>query len=118
MNLLYSIFIALLFIGVDSIWLFLGSGLSQSMILDIQGSPLKLRLWAGAVVYIALAYLVTIPTNNMEAFLLGLSTYAVYDFTNYSILDKYSLQFALMDSLWGGILMTIVWNVGGYFKLL
>ena len=106
MKLFNYIFVGLLFVAVDSIWLILGSGLSQSMIKDIQGSPLKLRMWAGAVVYIALAYLVTIPKNNTEAFLLGLTTYAIYDFTNYSTLDKYQLKFALMDSLWGGILMT------------
>jgi uncharacterized membrane protein len=118
MNILNYIFVALLFVAVDSIWLYLGSGLSQSMIKDIQGSPLKLRMWPGAVVYIALAYLVTIPKNNTDAFLLGFASYAIYDFTNYAILDKYSLQFAVMDTTWGGILMTVVWNLSGYFKLL
>ena len=118
MNILNYILVALLFVAVDSIWLYLGSGLSQHMVQAIQGSPLKLRIWAGAVVYIALAYLVTIPKNNTEAFLLGLTTYAIYDFTNYSTLDKYQLKFALMDSLWGGLLMTVVWNLSGYFKLL
>ena len=118
MNILNYILVALLFVAVDSIWLFLGSGLSQSMISAIQGAPLTLRYLPAVVVYIALAYLVTIPNNNTEAFLLGLSTYAIYDFTNYSTLNKYSLKFALMDSLWGGVLMTVVWNVAGYFKLL
>ena len=118
MNILNYILVALLFVSVDSIWLFLGSGLSQSMISAIQGAPLTLRYLPAVVVYIALAYLVTIPKNNTEAFLLGLSTYAIYDFTNYSTLNKYSLKFALMDSTWGGILMTVVWNAAGYFNLL
>lgn len=118
MNILNYILVALLFVAVDSIWLYLGSGLSQSMIQAIQGSPLKLRMWAGAVVYIALAYLATLPKNNTDAFLLGFSTYAIYDFTNYSILDNYSLKFAVMDTTWGGILMTVVWNASNYFKLL
>jgi uncharacterized membrane protein len=118
MNILNYILVALLFVAVDSIWLYLGSGLSQHMVQAIQGSPLKLRIWAGAVVYIALAYLVTLPKNNTDAFLLGFSTYAIYDFTNYAILDKYSLKFAVMDTTWGGILMTVVWNLGNYFKLL
>ena len=111
MNILNYILVALLFVAVDSPWLILGSKFSQPMIHAIQGTPLTLRMWPSAIVYIALAYLVTIPQNNTDAFMLGLTTYAIYDFTNYATLDKYSLRFALMDSLWGGILMTIVWNI-------
>lgn len=117
MNILNYILVALLFVAVDSPWLILGSKFSQPMILAIQGVPLKLRMWAGAIVYFALAYLVTIPTNNTDAFMLGFATYAIYDFTNYATLSKYSLRFALMDSIWGGILMTIVWNITRSFNL-
>ena len=103
--------IILLFIAVDSIWLIGGSSLSSRMVQDIQGSPITIRFLPAVIVYVALAYLVSIPKTSKEAFLLGLSTYAIYDFTNYAILKKYSLQFALMDTIWGGILMTIVWNI-------
>ena len=103
--------IILLFIAVDSIWLISGSSLSSRMVQDIQGSPITIRFLPAVIVYVALAYLVSIPKTSKEAFLLGLSTYAIYDFTNYAILKKYSLQFALMDTIWGGILMTIVWNI-------
>ena len=105
------LFIILLFVAVDSIWLISGSSLSSRMVQDIQGSPITIRFLPAVIVYVALAYLVSIPKTSKEAFLLGLSTYAIYDFTNYAILKKYSLQFALMDTIWGGILMTIVWNI-------
>ena len=105
------ILIILLFIAVDSIWLISGSSLSSKMVQDIQGSPITIRFLPAVIVYVALAYLVSIPKTSKEAFLLGLSTYAIYDFTNYAILKNYSLQFALMDTIWGGILMTIVWNI-------
>ena len=84
MNIVNYVLVALLFIAVDSPWLYFGSKFSQPMILAIQGAPLVLRYWPSAVVYIALAYLVTIPKNNTDAFLLGFSTYAIYDFTNYA----------------------------------
>ena len=103
--------VILLFIAVDSIWLISGSSLSSRMVQDIQGSPITIRFLPAVIVYVALAYLVSIPKTSKEAFLLGLSTYAIYDFTNYAILKNYSLQFALMDTIWGGILMTIVWNI-------
>jgi uncharacterized membrane protein len=107
----------LLIIAVDLPWLVLGSKTSKAMILSIQGSELKMRWVPGLIVYIALAYLVHLPKSSQEAFLLGLCTYAVYDFTNYAILKNYSLQFAVMDSLWGGILFLIVYQLLKYFKI-
>ena len=46
-----------------------------------------------------------------DAFFIGLSTYAVYDFTNYATLAKYDISFAIADSLWGGVLFSIVREV-------
>ena len=107
----------LLIIAVDLPWLVLGSKTSKAMILSIQGSELKMRWAPGLLVYIALAYLVHLPKSSLDAFLLGLCTYAVYDFTNYATLRNYSLRFAIMDSLWGGILFLIVYQLLKYFRI-
>jgi len=107
----------LLIIAVDLPWLAIGSKTSKAMILSIQGSELQIRWLPGLLVYIALAYLVHLPKSSQEAFLLGLCTYAVYDFTNYATLRNYSLRFAVMDSLWGGILFLIVYQLLKYFKI-
>ena len=107
----------LLLVLVDLPWLVLGSKTSKAMILSIQGSELKLRWLPGLIVYIALAYLIHLPKSYLDAFLLGLCTYAVYDFTNYATLTNYSLRFAIMDSLWGGILFLIVYSLLKYFKM-
>jgi uncharacterized membrane protein len=88
------------------------------MIARIQGSPLRLRLAAAIPVYVALAFLVQLSKSRLDAFLIGWATYAVYDFTNYSTLANYDLKFAVADSLWGGVLFTIVYEVGSYFHLL
>jgi uncharacterized membrane protein len=72
------------------------------------GMPLEPR-WAAAVpVYVALAYLVQLSRSTVEAGLIGLSTYAVYDFTNLTTFTNYSLSVAVADSMWGGILFMIV----------
>jgi uncharacterized membrane protein len=101
--------LALLFILCDLPWLYVSSSTVMPMIKKIQGGmPLEIR-WAAAVpVYIALAYLIQLPKSTAEAGLVGLSTYAIYDFTNLSTLRDYSLEFAVADSLWGGILFMIV----------
>lgn len=98
----------LLLILVDLPWLFFISETAQKLILRIQGSELNLRYAPALVVYLALAYLVTKTETPMEAFKVGVAVYAVYDFTNLAMFKNYTLSFAIMDSIWGGILMAIV----------
>lgn len=112
MNYLLAI---LLFIAVDSVWLYMGYSLSSRMIQNIQGSPISIRILPALLVYVALAYLVSIPKNSKDAFLLGLTVYGVYDLTNYATLKNYTVQFAIMDTIWGGILMSSVWNLLKFF---
>lgn len=37
-------------------------------------------------------------------FLYGIILYAVYDLTNYALLDRWSLKMTVVDILWGGVL--------------
>ncbi len=110
MNRTWQIFgtAVLLLILTDLPWLFLIGETAQRLVLRIQGSDLKLRYVPALVVYLALAYLVTKTESPMEAFKVGVATYAVYDFTNLAMFKNYTLSFAIMDSLWGGILMATV----------
>jgi len=102
----------------DLPWLFIQGPLVQDLIRDIQADrSMNVRLWAGLPVYIALAYLVTQMPSAPRAFLAGMSTYAVYDFTQVVTFDKYPLWFACADSLWGGVLMALTWWLGSHFNL-
>ena len=77
------------------------------MVRQIQGGEdAVLRIIPAVIVYFALSYLLTVPKSAVEAFLLGSSVYAVYDFTNYATLKKYDIRFGVLDTLWGGVLMT------------
>jgi uncharacterized membrane protein len=120
MDTLYSLIpLALLFIVCDLPWLYTVGGWTQSMVKKIQGgAPFQMR-WEGApIVYLALAFLVQKARSTVEAGLIGLCTYAVYDFTNYSTITKYELNFAIADSLWGGALFMIVRSFAIYFNIL
>ena len=108
MNKYLYIALPLIIFLVDLPWLMINNTIARKMIEKIQGSPMTVQILPSAVVYIALAYLVTIPKNVQSAFLLGLCTYAVYDFTNLATLTNYTLEFAIMDSLWGGVLFVII----------
>jgi uncharacterized membrane protein len=99
---------ALLLALFDLPWLFLIGETAQKMVVRIQGSEISLRFLPALVVYLALAYLVTKTEDPMEAFKVGVATYAVYDFTNLALFKHYTLSFALMDTVWGGVLMALV----------
>lgn len=103
---------AALLLALDLPWLYATNQWVGSMIYGIQKRHLELRLAPALVVYIALGYLLTRARSLRDAFLLGLATYAVYDFTNYATLQNYRLEFAIADSLWGGVLMAAAWWVG------
>jgi uncharacterized membrane protein len=91
---------------IDALWLSIISKNYKAAIATIQGgSPAFIRPLYAIPVYIALAYLLTFPNTMAQAFLIGLCTYAVYDFTMLTLFRNYPLKLALMDTLWGGILM-------------
>jgi len=101
---------------VDSVWLLTVGRLALSMTEAIQGSPVVFR-WLGAlVVYVALGYLIYQTDSVVEAGLMGTAVYAVYDFTNYTILKKYDVRLAVADSVWGGVLFGITKGLIGYLK--
>lgn len=46
-------------------------------------------------------------TSLIDAFLFGIVIYGVYDATAYALFTKWSPKLAIIDTLWGGILMMI-----------
>jgi uncharacterized membrane protein len=84
------------------------------------GDSLNPVWWAAAIVYlviplgIVLFALPRVTTENpfgsslLWGFLYGATLYAVYDFTNYSLLKGWPLRMTLVDIAWGGVLCAIV----------
>jgi uncharacterized membrane protein len=99
----YLLLIILIFV-LDLPWILL----TQSFVSKMLGDALVLRPLPALVVYLALAYLAMLPKSAVEAFSLGLAVYTVYDFTNLATLKTYDWRFAFADSVWGGILFTLV----------
>lgn len=106
------LFIAIIFVCTDSAYLFLSRNYFQRQIIDVQGSPIKLRLISAILCYIALVfglwYFVLREKKSWKhAFILGIVIYSVYETTNYATLNKWKFQTVIMDTLWGGILFAI-----------
>jgi uncharacterized membrane protein len=89
---------------VDVFWMLTGGIFARSMTERIQGQPIRIRFLSAAIVYFFLAYMLLETSSYKQAFMYGLSIYAVYDFTNYALLENYDWKFGIADSIWGGIL--------------
>lgn len=98
---------AALMLLIDLPWLMVSGPYVSQMVSKIQGSALKLSYLPAALVYLALGYLVLQTSKPLEAFYMGAATYAVYDFTNLATLKNYEFSFAVVDTLWGGILFAL-----------
>jgi uncharacterized membrane protein len=104
---------------LDLPWLYIQSARFQDLFRDIQGDrPMNVRLWGAVPVYLAIGYLVSEIHSAPRAFFTGVATYAIYDFTQLTTFDKYPLSIAVADSIWGGILMALVWWSGVQLNLI
>lgn len=92
---------------VDLFWLLTGGIYASRMTERIQGQPIRARYLSALIVYIALAFMLLQTTSYKQAFLYGVSIYAVYDFTNHALFEHYDWKFAIADSLWGGVLFVM-----------
>ena len=90
----------------------------KKMVENIQITPLNIKTYPIILVYILLVLGIVIyvlPNVSDKNILrdsivyggiLGLIIYGIFDFTNYSLISKYDLKLAIIDTLWGGILLT------------
>lgn len=108
--------IGIIFVLVDSIYLFLSKNYFKKQVFDVQKSQIQLRIIPTVLCYIALIFgiyyfILREKKSWKEAFLLGIVIYAVYETTNYAIFKQWKLKTVLMDTLWGGILFAIVTKI-------
>jgi uncharacterized membrane protein len=102
--------LAILIFLLDLPWLSVVGGNYNAIIQAIQGGKeVRMRPAAGLVVYPALAFLALKTQNMKEAFLTGMCVYAVYDFTVLAAFKEYPFYMAVADTIWGGVLFTLVY---------
>ena len=109
MDLLLLAKIAAVMLILDGMWIYTVAGNAfSSMVENIQGSAMKIRPVGAVVAYAAMILLfnqfITKESSGWDAFLLGFLAYAIYDGTNYALIDKWDLKTAIVDATWGGFL--------------
>jgi uncharacterized membrane protein len=119
MNLNLKLFIssAIILLLIDSIYLWGFSTYFSKLIKTIQKQPLVMNYLGVVICYILLIiglnYFV-LQNNSLKtkdkiknAFILGIVIYGVYDSTNHAIFNKWDLKTLLLDTIWGGILLSL-----------
>ena len=113
---IYIFVSSIVFIMIDSVYLNFIKDYFNNQVKLIQGSSIKINSYAMIICYIILIfginYFIIIPNRSiLDAFLLGLIIYGVYETTNMALFSKWSWTTVLIDTLWGGILFALTTTI-------
>jgi uncharacterized membrane protein len=86
------------------------------MIQSIQGTKIKFNIVGAIMCYILLIvglnyFIIDKKRPIIDAFILGIIIYGVYETTNYAIIEKWDPIAVIIDTLWGGILFTLTTKI-------
>ena len=124
-QILFLIFLIGLF---DFIWISLNKRMYSNMFSRIQKSTMLIKPLQAILAYVFIILLfifIIIPIISAtdgsffecmkKAGFLGICVYGIYNFTNFAIFDNYSWKVAVVDTIWGGTLFTLVSYFMGIF---
>jgi len=97
---------------LDSIYLKTFSRFFNDVVMKVQGSKIKLNLIGAILCYTLLVFslnyfIISRKKPLIDAFILGIVIYGVYETTTYAILEKWSPLAVILDTFWGGLLFTL-----------
>ena len=97
---------------LDFVYLSTFSGFFNNLVTKVQGYKIRFNIWGAILCYILLIgglnyFIISRKKSLQEAFIFGIVIYGVYETTNLALLDKWSIESVVLDTLWGGILFTL-----------
>jgi uncharacterized membrane protein len=115
---------AIIFVILDGIYLNLVKDAFNKQIKSIQGTDIQINYIYTAITYIFLIFglnyfIIKRHRSVKDAALLGLTIYAVYEFTNLSLFKNWSIVLGIADTIWGallyGLTTAIVYKIDNIF---
>ena len=103
-------------LSLDAVYLVLVGDRFKTMIEGIQKRSMELRYGSIAACYVLMLFglkrLVIDPKRpTIDAFILGLMVYGVFDTVNYAVFRGWDLQMAIIDAVWGGVLFSLTTHI-------
>jgi len=97
---------------LDFFYLSAFSKFFNTLVKSIQGSTISFKPIGAILCYILLIlglnyFIIDQKKSLLDAFLLGILIYGVYETTSYAILKKWNEKAVALDTLWGGILFVL-----------
>lgn len=117
----YRIIISLILLfAIDSIYLTFSKKYFSRQIQLVQHSSVKVNILSAVMCYIFLIFglnyfILEKGKSVLDAFLLGLVIYGVYETTNHAIFSKWNILTVIIDTLWGGILFALTTAIIKHF---
>ena len=107
------VFTAIYTLVLDAIYLFSNKHTFELQVASVQRVSLQINYLGVFLCYLLIItglyyFIIRKRRPILEAFLLGIFVYGVYETTSYSILKKWELGTVVMDTIWGGVLFGIV----------
>ena len=114
---------------VDAPYLYTNSKMYEKKTIAVSGKTYTKRYYSAVIVYLALALgivFLALPRMRKNSLknratdailyggIFGLTSYATFDFTMHFMFEDWDLGVSIMDSVWGGILCSIVAFVASY----
>jgi uncharacterized membrane protein len=102
----------IVFLSLDFVFLYSLRSMFNKQIVAVQGSPVVMNVYAAILCYIALIFgiyyfIIREKKSILEAFLLGIIIYAVYETTTLALLKNWTYKTAIIDTMWGGTLFAL-----------
>jgi len=100
---------------LDMCYITINKKMFDDQIIEVQRVILQARYTPAILCYILLIlglyyFIIRKQESILDAFLFGIVIYGVYETTNYTIFKKWNPVTVIVDTLWGGILMsTTTW---------
>ena len=96
---------------LDVCYIAINKKMFDDQVIEVQRVILQARYTPAIICYILLIFglyyfILRKRESILDAFLFGIVIYGVYETTNYTIFKKWKPVTVIVDSLWGGILMS------------
>ena len=102
----------IVFLSLDFAFLYSMRSVFNKQIIAVQGSPIVFNVYGAILSYIALIFgiyyfIIREKKSILDAFLLGIVIYAVYETTTLALLKNWTYKTAIIDTIWGGTLFAL-----------